>query len=129
MARPKSSPPWWSRGAGQFLTRGLLLVMLLDVPLGSLFQFPQDLFNLEPFIHEQNQEVIKQIGRFHRQLALRSVLGSNDRFGGFFADLFENLVQPLGKEVGCVRSFRHLGFAALDDLEELVNSPQKLPFA
>src|SRR5262249_33929241 len=48
------------------------------------------------------------------------VLGRDDRFGGFLADLLENFVKAVVKEIARIGAFRSLILSLLDQFEEVL---------
>ena len=84
----------------------------------ALFQFPGDIFHGDAHLDHQHHDVIRQIGNFIDRLGLVFLPAADDDLGAFLADLFENFVQPLFKEVGGVGPLRPPGVALLEQLIE-----------
>ena len=63
--------------------------------------------------------MVDEVGRLPRERARVLVLRRDDGLGRLFADLLENLVQPLLEEVRGVRALGHLAPTRGDDLVKL----------
>src|SRR6476661_5848664 len=72
------------------------------VGLATLGQLLAHIIEVNVAFDQQHEQVIKQVRGFRNQLLLVFVLGGDDGFSRFFADLFEDLVETFIKQVGRV---------------------------
>ena len=61
-------------------------------------------------LNHKNKGMVCEVGDLIDGFLLIIGLGGDDNLGAFLTDLFENLINSLFEEIGCVRSF---GFFAL----------------
>src|SRR5262249_46885439 len=87
-------------------------------------QLGGDVMKADIAFDHQDQQMVKQIADIGRELfaafVVAGVLGRDDRFGGFLADLLENFVKAVVKEIARIGAFRSLILSLLDQFEEVL---------
>ena len=93
----------------------------------SLSQLFGDFFPGQILVSHENHHVVKEITDLILEFVRVRVLGGDDDLRGLLSYLFEDLVDPLVKQIVGIRSFFGMVFAIQDGLIYFIEDLERVP--